>query len=262
MDIALLNQNYYELCKNYDLDDQNILRKFIHGLTAADACFSIANSLNFSRQEREFIYACGLLHDIGRMEQWKTYKSFSDSVTRPHEILGVEILQKGWISKFFDTVKEQELALKLVQHHTSIYYGQGKELKRFLPVLRNADNYANLQYTATGLQRLWVSKDGYTPDVLEKFQKRKNLHGTLIYTKLDRIFQFLSRTYAIDYPMLKKDLLARKYINAIYDVYSENLNKQDKSILYKECWALKKELAEQVLKYEKRKRIAIQKGEA
>jgi len=262
MDIALLNQNYYELSKTYDLDDPNILRKFIHGLTTADGCFSIANSLNLSKDEREFIYACGLLHDIGRMEQWKTYKSFSDSITRPHETLGVEILKGEWIKKFFETIEKQELALKLIQHHTSIYYGQGKDLKRFLSILRNADNYANLQYTASGLQRLWVTKDGVTPDVLQKFQKRKNLHGVPIYTKLDRILQFLSRTYAIDYPMLKKDLLGRKYINAIYDVYSENLNKADKSLLYKECWSLKKELAEEVLKYEKRKKLAIQKGNA
>jgi len=262
MDIATLNQNYYDLSKTYNLDDENILRKFIHGLTTADACFSIANSLNLPKDEREFAYACGLLHDVGRMEQWTKYGNFSDSVTRPHEQLGVEVLKKNWIKKFFDTSEKRALALKLIEHHTAPYSGKDKEMKRFLPILRNADNYANLQYNATGLQRLWLNKEGVTPDVLEKFEKRQNLHGTPIYTKLDRIFQFLSRTYAVDYPMLKKDLLGRKYINAIYDVYKENLNKEDAKMLYKECWALKKELAEQVLKYDKQKKLAIQKGEA
>lgn len=261
MDIASLNQNFYELSQNFNLGDDNILRKFIHGITTADNCFAIANALHMSKAEREFVYACGLLHDVGRMEQWKQFGSFSDSASRPHEKMSVEFLSKGWIQRFFEKEEEQNFALKLIEHHTMPYQGADSKMKRYVCILRNGDNYANLQYTATGLQRLWVNEDGVTDVVLDKFQKRINLHQTPITTKLDRVFQFLSRTYAVDYPMLKRDLLGRKYINAIYDVYGEFLNKEDRKLLYQKCWNLKKELAKQVMDYEKAKQRAIKLAE-
>ena len=119
-------------------------------------------------------------------------------------------------------------------------------MKKYLQVLRNADNYANLQNTASGLEKLWTKQNGVSADVLTKFQKRENLHGTLIKTKLDRVLQFLSRAYTIELPLLKKDLLARKYLNSIYDTYAPMLNIRDKKILYEECWRLKRELALQI----------------
>lgn len=261
MDISILNQNYYELAKTFDLSDPNIMRKYVHGLTTADGCFSIANSLLMNKNEREFIYACGLLHDIGRMAQWTNFASFSDTKTRPHEQLAVDILKNKWIKRFFENEYQQDIALQLIKHHTTPYVGKDANMNKYLPILRNADNYANLQYTATGLQRLWVNQNGVTPAVLAKFRLRQNLHGTPIHTKLDRILQFLSRAYAIDYNMLKRDMLGRKYINAIYDVYSESLNKEDKELLYKECWNLKRELANEVLKHDEIKNEAIKQGE-
>ncbi len=261
MDISILNQNYYQLCKQYDLGDSNIMRKFVHGLTTADGCFSIGSSLLFNKEEREFIYACGLLHDVGRMVQWVTFASFSDSRTRPHEDLAVNLLKRQWIAKFFETKEKQQLALKLIKLHTTGYSGDDPQIKKYLPVLMNADNYANLQYNATGLQRLWVNQNGVSANVLAKFRLRQNLHGTPIHTKLDRILQFLSRAYMLKFNMLKRDMLGRKYINAIYDVYSPSLSKEDQEILYRECWNLKRELANEVLEHDELKAEAIKKAE-
>ena len=256
MDISTLNINFHEMCSKFNLSDPNILRKFVHGLDTANCCFSLASSKYYDKSDREFIYAVGLLHDVGRMVQWKRYASFSDTKTRPHETLGVEFLEEKWIARFFKTKQEQKLALKLISHHTTPYVGKDQNMKKYMPILRDSDNYANLQYTATGLQRLWLNQDGVSPAVLAKFRLRQNLHGTPLHTKLDRILQFLSRTYAIEHNLLKRDLLARKYINAIYDVYHKFLNDEDVALLYKECWTLKKELADEVQKHDEIKRRA------
>ena len=255
MDISIINVNFLELSKEYNLNDPNILRKFVHAIDTANCCFSLASSENFNKEDREFIYTVGLLHDVGRMVQWKKYANFSDTKTTPHQILGVELLKDYWIERFFSSKEKQKLALKLVEYHATPYTGKDKNIKKFLPLLRDADNYANLQYTATGLQRLWLTQNGVTPAVLAKFRLRQNLHGTQLNTKLDRIFQFLSRTYEIKHNILKRDLLARKYINAIYDVYQGFLTKQDSKLLYQECWNLKRELADQVQKHDEIKKM-------
>lgn len=246
MNIAELNQLFYRMAKNYDLNDPNIMRRFVHGLSAAENCFAIASALYFNREEREFMYACGLLHDVGRLEQWRLFASFSDSKGRHHELLGAEFLANYWIGEFFPHKKDQALALKLVAMHADTYTGKNPDILRFLPVLQNGDNYANLQYTASGLQRLWVQKDGVTPEVLMRFHNRENLHGIKISTKLDRILQFLSRAYFIDYAMLQKDLLGRKYINCIYDIYGASLNDEDRAVLYTACWNLKHEVMSRI----------------
>ena len=187
MDISTLNVNFFELSSKFNLSDPNILRKFVHGVDTANCCFSLASSKYFDKNDREFIYAVGLLHDVGRMVQWKRYASFSDTKTRPHEMLGIEFLEEKWISRFFKTKQEQKLALKLIEHHTKPYVGKDKNMTKFMPILCDSDNYANLQYTATGLQRLWLTMDGVSPAVLAKFRLRQNLHGTQLHTKLDRI---------------------------------------------------------------------------
>lgn len=247
MDLMNANQLFFKLCSEYDLSDPNILRRFVHGMEAAQNCFSVACSEMLSKAEREFLYCVGLLHDVGRLEQWKNYANFSDTKTQPHEKIGAVFLKEsGYIEKFFETKEKQKLALKLIEHHTHDYQGKDQQFKKFLDILRDADCYANLDYTASGLQRLWTTQNGVSSQVLAKFRLRQSLHGTPIRTKLDRVFQLLSRTYSIKHNILKRDLLARKYINAIYEVYNGVLNTEDSQILYKECWILKQELANEV----------------
>lgn len=247
MEIQDYNAVFYEIVSKYDLTDNNIMRKLVHSFLVADSCFSIASSQYMPIEERKFAYVCGLMHDIGRMEQWNCFASFSDSRTRHHAKLGADLLVKtGAIEKLGLSKSMQNVLLELVKYHAIPYTGKDKDVLKFLPILRNADNYVNLQNAASGMEKLWTTKSGVTPELLKRFQERENLHGIPITTKLDRILQFLSRAYSIELPLLKKDFLARKYLNSIYEVYSAYLNISDKKILYEECWRLKREFALQL----------------
>ena len=243
MNIQSFNLTFYDLMKKYDLTEPNLFRKFLHSFLVADNCFSLASSLYFNKEERDFAYLCGLVHDIGRLEQWDKFASFSDSKTRHHAQIGAALLKNGYAEKFGLDKKQQKLLCEIVLYHATPYNDNNKIVKKYLQVLRNADNYANLQNTSNGMEKLWSDKDGVSVEVLKKFRNRINLHGTPIITKLDRVLQFLSRAYSIEFPLFQKDLLSRKYLNSIYDVYSVMLNTEDRKILYEECWRLKKELA-------------------
>ncbi len=259
MDLMNANKLFFSLCKEFDIEDENILRRFVHGLETAQNCFSVASSEQLPRCEREFLYKVGLLHDAGRLVQWQRYANFSDSKTLPHEKLGPEFLKEsGWLEKFFEKKDEQKLATKLIEHHTHPYQGKDAKFSQLLGILRDADCYANLDYTASGLQRLWTTQNGVSSQVLAKLRLRQSLHGTPIRTKLDRVLQLLSRTYSIKHNILKRDLLARKYINSIYEVYCGMLNSEDGQVLYKECWMLKQELAQQVAEHDTTKEKLMQ----
>lgn len=247
MEIHEYNSVFYSVIKKYDLSDSHMMQKMAHSFLVADQCFSLAASMYMSVEERKFAYICGLFHDVGRMEQWHCFASFSDSRTRHHAILGADLLEKTGAITQLDLPKNMQTALlEIIKYHAIPYNGRNKDVKKFLPILRNADNYINLRNAAFGVEQLWVTKNGVSPEVLQKFQARQNLHDTPIKTKLDRLLQLLSRAYSIEYPILKKDLLARKYLNSIYENYAPRLNISDKKIFYEECWRLKREFAFQM----------------
>ena len=64
-----INHQFYDYVTEYDMTNDNIIRKIVHTTTVADACFTIACKLGLNKNDRELAYLTGILHDIGRFEQ-------------------------------------------------------------------------------------------------------------------------------------------------------------------------------------------------
>ena len=68
--------------KNYTKDYINLSDKCVlkinHTLRVVKRCEEIAESLDLSKHDIELAKLCGLLHDIGRFEQWKRYETYYD----------------------------------------------------------------------------------------------------------------------------------------------------------------------------------------
>ena len=52
----------------------------------AEEARRIAKSLNLSEEEQDLAELIGLLHDIGRFEQWKWYGTYSDKLTMDKKV--------------------------------------------------------------------------------------------------------------------------------------------------------------------------------
>ena len=90
---------------NYDMTNDNIIRKYYHSFRVMDLCRLIAKSEGMNENDIEIASYMGLLHDIGRFEQWKLYSTYNDLKSIDHADLGIKILfdyQK--IKKFFLTL--------------------------------------------------------------------------------------------------------------------------------------------------------------
>jgi len=70
-------------------EDYHFLIKKEHSLRVRDICHELCNSENFDKYFRETASITALLHDIGRFEQFKLYKTFKDSDSADHGMLGV-----------------------------------------------------------------------------------------------------------------------------------------------------------------------------
>ena len=85
---------FTEYTNNYLEYGEMIQLKINHTLRVVDLCERIAKSLNLTEEEIYISKIIGLLHDIGRFEQWKQYNTFRDQSSVDHADFGVEVLKK------------------------------------------------------------------------------------------------------------------------------------------------------------------------
>ena len=62
-----------EYTSNYNLKDKGIYLKYHHSYAVSNLMKDLAISLDLTDEEIEIAKVIGLLHDIGRFEQWKKF---------------------------------------------------------------------------------------------------------------------------------------------------------------------------------------------
>ena len=125
--------------------DDPIVKKSIdlktdHTMRVCDAILDIGGSLNLSRDDLCTAEAAALLHDIGRFEQYRQYRTFSDSRSEDHAALGVRIIQDNRVLHGLGPAVA-EIIVRAVKYHNRAALPAGEEepFLFFLKLLRDAD---------------------------------------------------------------------------------------------------------------------------
>ncbi len=220
-----INHQFYNFIQKYDMNDDNIIRKIIHTNTVADYCFKIACHFNFSKKDRKLAYLCGILHDIGRFEQWKIYKTYEDIKSVDHGELSFEMSSKFDLSMISE--KDKKDVLEAVRNHTTYKNKLNKRAKMFHRILLNADAFANVLNSANGAQRMTKTRNGYSQEIYDAFFERKVLRNYRCKTKLDRVLMLSACLYYVEFDCLRKEIMDNNLIDAMYDSLKGYLNKED-----------------------------------
>lgn len=221
-----INHQFYNFVLQYDVSNDNIIRKIIHTNTVADTCFLIACKLRLSQNDKMLAYLTGILHDIGRFEQWKLYKTYNDKASVDHGDLSYELTQKFDLSMI--NPSDLETVKMAIKYHTKQYFGTDERVKLFNAIIISADAYANILNTANGAQRMTANEDGVSPDLLADFLNQKPLWKYSPKTKLDRALLLTARTYYVRFDFLRKQIIESNLIDAIKDNFLPYFNQQDK----------------------------------
>lgn len=223
------NRFFWEFVNKYDTDEIMIFRKIIHSYEVANHAFKIACHLEFNSEDRLFAYLCGLFHDLGRFEQWKTYQTYNDKESADHGDMGYNILCSYDCKKQFDLSERQIEILKMsVKFHTKPYLGDDKDIALYTKIIKNSDAMANINTTANGSHRMTATLDGVTSEVLNDFVNLKPLWIYPVKTKLDRCLMLTANCYYVRFPFLRKEIWDCKFIDIMCETFSKYLNEQDK----------------------------------
>ena len=76
----------------YDATNPRIALKIEHTYHVAETCDAVAREQDWSSEDIDLAWLCGLLHDMGRFEQLRRWDTFKDAESMSHAVLGIEVL--------------------------------------------------------------------------------------------------------------------------------------------------------------------------
>jgi len=119
---------------------ENMDLKREHTLRVCEAIVDIGRSLDLSRDDLCVAESAALLHDIGRFEQFRRYRTFADYKSEDHAALGVKVIQANHLLRGLEP-DAARLIIRAVRHHNRADLPAGEEKRAlfFLKLLRDAD---------------------------------------------------------------------------------------------------------------------------
>ena len=143
-DLVFFKNWFSDYCKSYyssnSEDQKNISLKENHTFNVCKNILEIGKDLALDGNGMMLAETVALFHDIGRFPQYAKYRTFNDSISVNHGLLGAKtLIEEKTLKKLPD--KEQNLIIKAVRFHNafSIPKKAAEEIVFILKLIRDAD---------------------------------------------------------------------------------------------------------------------------
>ena len=141
-------EEFNKFVENYDMNNDNILRKYDHSFRVMNFSIEIAKDINLKEKQIELIGIIGLLHDIGRFEQWKKFNTYSDLNSVDHANLGVDILKNNdYINNYIQDENSKNIIFKAIYNHNKLKIEEDIDFNTEIicKIIRDADKLDIMQ---------------------------------------------------------------------------------------------------------------------
>ena len=181
-------EEFNKYVENYDNKVEGINLKYNHSLVVMDLMGELAFRLGLDNEKIELAKVIGLLHDIGRFEQFKLYNEYSDRKTNfDHANYGADYLFKeGNIRNFIEDSKYDNIIEKAIRNHNKyqIEDGLSKEELLFSKMIRDMDKVDILKQDVIHFDVEFKASE-VTEEVLKNFKEEKSIELKFVKTKTD-----------------------------------------------------------------------------
>ena len=151
IDINRLKKELNNYIKEFDIDDPLIAMKVNHTYRVSQLSKQLASHLGLSDEDVILAEAIGLLHDIGRFEQIRTYHTFIDKDSIDHGKLGNYILfEKSLINKMIEDRSYDNIIKEAIGNHNKPFIKNNLSEKELLHsrIIRDSDK-TDILYLST-----------------------------------------------------------------------------------------------------------------
>ncbi len=223
--IDLIKQQFETLTAKYLKNepdyDININLKIEHSIRVAELTEKIATLETRFNFDPELAYTAGLLHDIGRFEQYRRYASFNDRLSANHGELGYEMLKDSDMLVNTMPLVWREIVLAVTRTHNALKVPRDLNIvsREYVNLVRDADKidvirlflklFNEKKITECLVHKLPITDD-YTEKLAHKLIKNKPILGKELKTVTDFKLLLLSWLKDINYSSSARIMIDEK----------------------------------------------------
>lgn len=217
-------KKYFE---TFDIKNENIYRKYTHSLRVMNFSLEIAKSLKLNDEMIKLSGLIGLLHDIGRFEQWTQYGTYSDLKSIDHAELGVEILKKdNYINDYIKDENAQSIILTAIFEHNK--YSTSENLTStellFANIIRDADKLDIMEKQGNTITTDIIAH----PESIQAIFERRCCVKNKFFNESDKVLTTLCFVFDINFPYsfqyIKDKNIANQKLKIIQNHIPKNIN--------------------------------------
>lgn len=216
------------------IENPRIQTKSGHIMRVIENSKKIAIELKLNQKQIEVAELIGLLHDIGRFEQYKLFDKNTESkildTTKKfdHGEAGVEVLKKdNYIREYIEESKYDDIIYKAIYEHNKYALSEelSEEEKLFCKIIKDADKI-DLIYEA--VYKYWqepeqikeVENGKLSERMLEDFYNQKLANNINRISETDQILRFVSFVFDINFNCSFKMLKENDNISKMIDRFN------------------------------------------
>ena len=215
--------------EKYDLNLPEYSIKYHHSLRVMNLAKKYSKLLGFTDEDIEIASIIGLLHDIGRFEQFRIYHSFSDSKTFDHANYGAKMLFKNnLIEKFYHNSQHYKIIEYAIKNHNKLAINtkyKSKKMIKHAKLLRDIDKI-DIIFLNSNIKEIRheATSQSISNRVINSIKKHESVNKKHIKNINDKIAFRFSFAFDINYDICLRELKE----NLICYYYS--INDQEKKL--------------------------------
>lgn len=201
---------------NFDYNEPAIRRKYYHSKRVSTISKKIAQHLSWPLKDVALATQIGLLHDIGRFEEWTMYKCFSKCMD--HGSYGAYLLNKEEYEKMFNIkAYDKQEVLDAIYYHNKLKLPSSLKNNKFCKLIRDADKLDIIYQLSQREIVMENNTNVISKEVFKEFNKGTTITNKYVKTYADKVLSVLALVYDINYDYTLELLYDFNYINNIYE---------------------------------------------
>ena len=240
IDIEKARKEFLKYTEENKIDNERVQTKVSHTFRVASNCKAIAKNLKLTKEQIELAELIGILHDIGRFEQYKIYDKNTDSIEAlkktkkfDHGKAGVEVLKNNqYIRKYIENNEYDNIIYTAVYEHNKYELSKNltQEEELFSKIIKDADKldiiYETIYIYWQEPYRIKELEEGeLSPKMLEDFYNGQLANNENRISEADQILRFCSFIYDINFKYSFEMLKESGNINKMVDRFNYKVEK-------------------------------------
>ncbi len=187
-----------------------------HTAKVTEICRELAFVLGLAEKDCLLVEMMGLFHDVGRFPQFAKYKTFNDSISENHALLGLKVLEEVPLLAELPPDDLELFKFAIANHNAKQINTAGtKRQQLFARILRDADKLDIYRVLSPFLQP--SDGIGCSPDFVRLFASGEQCDYSQIRTMDDRKLVRLMWVYDVNFTWTLQKIVERGYTKRIIE---------------------------------------------